>query len=363
MQNQRNEETECLDRARRPEKSPQLLAIYLADVGSKPMIDHDCELSFSRQLHQCRDQLARLARKLPKPCRAYTLEHDPGGPQQGHLWPLDNLETFYIRLLRYHREHRADPCVAALVRQAKALKRRLDRARDSFVLANLRLVVHIAKKYANHGVSFMDLIQEGNIGLMKAVEKFDYRRGNKFSTYGYWWIKQAIERAIADKARTIRLPVHATEALKKIRRATTELTHTLGRRPWPHELARTLRMPLARVEELLNVVADPESIEDFPDEHRNLLTTVPDPDTVDPLEHTEQQELKERVERVLATLTPREEKIIRWRFGIGLTRGHTLDEVGRLLGLSRERIRQLEEVALRKILATPDCHKLRELAS
>jgi RNA polymerase primary sigma factor len=246
--------------------------------------------------------------------------------------------------------------------QARGCKRHIDHARDGLILANLRLVVHIAKKYLNHGISFMDLIQEGNIGLMKAVEKFEHERGNKFSTYAYWWIKQAIERAIADKARVIRIPVHVNEKIKKIARISKELGETLGRKPTPQEVARKLRMPVAKVEEILGVVPEPQALEDMSsdDDSPGLMRFIADANAPCPLERTEDRELREKVAGTLKVLSAREEEIIRLRFGIGREMPYTLEEIGRVMGLSRERVRQIEATALKKIQAAEESNDLRE---
>jgi RNA polymerase sigma factor (sigma-70 family) len=261
--------------------------------------------------------------------------------------------AFYGKLSRYSREQH-DTKLTATFKTAREHKRHVDHARDALILANLRLVVHIAKKYLNHGISFMDLIQEGNIGLMKAVEKFEYERGNKFSTYAYWWIKQAIERAIADKARIIRIPVHVNEKIKKIARVARELGETLGRKPTPPEIAKKLRMPVAKVEEILGVVQEPQALEDLSadDDSPGLLRFVADPNAVSPLERTVDRELREKIEATLRVLNPREEEIIRLRFGIGRDMPYTLEEIGRVMGLSRERVRQIEATALKKIQRT-----------
>ena len=360
-----NEASEDPDRqarsAQSEQLSPQLLAIYFREMSTTPLIDRDRELQLGRELDDAREGLTEIALKLPAACREYVLEGGLDRPKRGQEWPFERLEEFYAKLLRYQREHETDSRFTALVRQAKGFKGHLDHARDALILANLRLVIHLAKRYPNHGVSFIDLIQEGNIGLMKAVEKFDYRRGNKFSTYAYWWIKQAIDRAIADKARAIRLPVPTTEKLKKISRVARDLAHTLGREASPQEIANQLQMSVERVAELLNVVEQPLAFEDFPSDDRlSLLSTVADPSVACPLQNAEEQELREKIERVLKMLTPREEKIIRWRFGIGVAKAYTLEEVGRMLSLSRERVRQIQDIALRKILANQECRHLLE---
>ena len=338
-----------------------ILPIYLREMGSTPLIDEHKEVELARELQEGREGLAKVALRLPAMCKEYVLESDLAGPKRGREWPLDDLEAFWAKLVRYEREHK-DAKVTTLVRQARPHKRHVDHARDALILANLRLVVHIAKKYLNHGISFMDLIQEGNIGLMKAVEKFEYERGNKFSTYAYWWIKQAIERAIADKARIIRIPVHVNEKIKKISRVARELAETLGRKPTAPEIARKLRMPVAKVEEILGVVQEPQALEDLSadDDSPGLLRFVADPNAVSPLEKTVDRELREKIERTLKVLNPREEEIIRLRFGIGRDMPFTLEEIGRVMGLSRERVRQIEATALKKIQQAQECRDLRE---
>jgi RNA polymerase sigma factor (sigma-70 family) len=339
-----------------------ILPIYLREMGATPLIDEGKEVELARELQEARETLAKLTLRLPAACREHVLEGDLKGPRRGREWPLDHLETCYARLIAYAREHRKESKVTAIVEKARVQKRHVDHARDALILANLRLVVHIAKKYLNHGISFMDLIQEGNIGLMKAVEKFEYERGNKFSTYAYWWIKQAIERAIADKARVIRIPVHVNEKIKKISRVSRELGETLGRKPTPQEIAKKLRMPVAKVEEILGVVQDPQALEDFgsDDDSPGLLRFVADPNAPSPLERTVDRELREKIESTLKVLNPREEEIIRLRFGIGRDMPYTLEEIGRVMGLSRERVRQIEATALKKIQSAQESRHLRE---
>jgi RNA polymerase sigma factor (sigma-70 family) len=338
-----------------------ILPIYLREMGATPLIDETKEVELARELQESRQGLAKLALRLPVYVKEYVLEGDFEGPKRGREWPLDDLVTFYGKMARYSREHH-DAKIQATFKSARDYKKHVDHARDALILANLRLVVHIAKKYLNHGISFMDLIQEGNIGLMKAVEKFEYERGNKFSTYAYWWIKQAIERAIADKARIIRIPVHVNEKIKKIARVSRELGETLGRKPTPQEIAKKLRMPVVKVEEILGVVQEPQALEDLSadDDSPGLLRFVADPNAVSPLERTVDRELREKIESTLRVLNPREEEIIRLRFGIGRDMPYTLEEIGRVMGLSRERVRQIEATALKKIQSAQECKDLRE---
>jgi len=338
-----------------------ILPIYLREMGATPLIDETKEVELARELQESRESLAKLALRLPAYAKEYVLEGDFDGPKRGREWPLDDLLTFYGKLARFAREHH-DGKASAAFKTAREHKKHVDHARDALILANLRLVVHIAKKYLNHGISFMDLIQEGNIGLMKAVEKFEYERGNKFSTYAYWWIKQAIERAIADKARIIRIPVHVNEKIKKIARVSRELGETLGRKPTPQEIAKKLRMPVVKVEEILGVVQEPQALEDLSadDDAPGLLRFVADPNAVSPLERTVDRELREKIESTMRVLNAREEEIVRLRFGIGRDMPYTLEEIGRVMGLSRERVRQIEATALKKIQSARECNALRE---
>jgi len=307
--------------------------------------DIDSELSQSAAM--IRKDEAALKREKDKTRRDFYRRR-----LQKYQEKLRELETFYGTS---HTELRIT------IKDIKAGEEEADQAKQELIVANLRLVVSIAKKYTNRGLQFLDLIQEGNIGLMKAVEKFEYRRGYKFSTYATWWIRQAITRAIADQARTIRIPVHMIETINKLTRTSRALVQELGREPQAEEIADRMDMPVAKVRKIMKIAQEPISLETpiGEEEDSHLGDFIEDRGVISPIDHVIVANLKEQTNKVLRTLTPREEQVLKMRFGVGDGSEHTLEEVGRSFNVTRERIRQIESKALRKLRHPSRSKKLR----
>jgi RNA polymerase primary sigma factor len=336
-----------------------MLRLYLDEMGATALLAEKNVVRLASGLKDARLAIAKRALALPVSCREIVLAGDEHGPELGAAWPLADLEAFFGKLVSDAAE-RPDAAVTAALTEIRVHKTALDHARAELIRGNLRLVVHIAKKYVSHNLPLMDLIQEGNLGLLRAVEKFEHERGNKFSTYAFWWIKMSIERGIGEKSRTIRIPVHIGERMRKIRSASRDLRRSLGRRPTPSEIAMQLGMPVDTVDHALSIVREPAPLEETPGDPAafDVAKYVPDKTTPSPFDHASQRQIGQHVESVLGALKPREEAILRMRFGIGREASRTLEEIGQKLRLSRERVRQLEALALSKLSRSPLCREL-----
>jgi RNA polymerase primary sigma factor len=327
------------------------LPIYLRELGQVSLLDREDESRLSRELLEAREALIKIGRRIPVVHRDRFANLDDDLRKDAIDVSIERIESFFERFDRYLQVGGSETLLV-LARRAAPHRIQMTRTREALIAANLRLVVHIAKKFTKTGLAFTDLIQEGNLGLVRAVDKFDWRRGYRFSTYAYWWIKQAIDRAVADKSRMIRIPVHLDEKRKQINRAIRELRLELDRGPTAGEIATRVEMTPEKVQEILEIGREPDSLEGLAEDGNgyDLIQVIQDR-SAQPFqdEATENHETRDAVGAGLATLPAREHEILRLRFGIGRDRPHTLEEIGREIGLSRERVRQLEAVAIDRL--------------
>ena len=327
--------------------SPDSLGSYLRELGAVDLLDAAEEVRLSRQLRQARQAVHRLAARVPRECRDRVLEDLDVG-KSAVDWSPREIETFCQRLGE-EAGNRRQGTTATLFREARRHKRLHDEARRTMILANLKLVVHLAKRYAGCGVPLTDLIQEGNIGLLTAVDKFEPQRGNRFSTYAYWWIKQAVDRSIAVRGRLIRIPVHLGDQRRKIARTIADLKQLLRRDPNVEEIAARSGLPQSTVKRALRLIARPPGPEPIGGDAGDPLETLCDLTAPSPFRLAARNEMRSKVRSALRSLKPREAEIVRLRFGIGCTGAHTLEEIGESLQLSRERIRQIQSAAMKKL--------------
>ncbi len=333
--------------------SEELLSLYLKEMGKYELLTPEREEELSRQIREGFDSIVELIEKVRSYCKEIKelksaikewKRRDP------NLKPKKTYVNYLEEMINTCEKKYRKKEIKKFCAEVRKFINQIERAKDEMVKANLRLVVSIAKKYIRQGLSLADLIQEGNLGLMRAVYRFDYRKGNKFSTYASWWIRQSITRAILDKTRTIRLPVHFLELRNHVFKAFYELSRELGREPTPEELAEKTGVPYEKILVIFETSKEPVSLETpIGDEDSTLGNFIENKKSPSPYETTRKKDVSEKIKKFLATLSPREEKIIRMRFGLGEYEGYTLEEIGYMFKVSRERIRQIEKKALAKM--------------
>jgi len=333
------------DRAstRRNSDSP---AFYLKELKDRVPPEPEQELRWATDIVEARDAIVEMVLDLPPECRAI-VEDDSLAPRSGKRWPLEHLEAYLARMAGI--ESRVSDDLTGRLREIAAQKRRLDRARDALVLANLRFVPHVARRFTGCGLPFMDLVQEGNVGLLRAVDRFEPERGLRFCTYAFWWIRQSITKAIGDKSRLVRLPAQIGASLTRLRGARKELIERHGRKPTLEELAEQLKISGGQLKELLAVTRDARPLEELAGPRGGNTDGDAPSDAATPLDEALDREFRREIVQALAMLSRREEEVLRLRYGLGRDRTHTLREIGVIFGISRERIRQIESEALEKL--------------
>jgi RNA polymerase sigma factor (sigma-70 family) len=351
---------ERLDRVEKPdpravagksgEVDPDGLRDYMQTVTASPPLDRDEELIHAKNLAEARRALARMFCELPSRCRIFALNGNGPYAKPEDKWPLEQIEATYRRVIEFASTNE-DPALKTTLGEIRHQKRRLDGARDTLIHANLRFVPYVVRQLGLYGTHFMDLIQEGNVGLMMAVDRFEPERGHRFATYAFWWIRQAITRSLTESFHLVKFSAYTRERVRRIQKVSRELESRLDRRPTPEEIASEMNLPVGKVRDLMVASQTPKPLENTSENRpeAGVLGVVADKRALNPLEDTLKRERHEQVLSALDRLSPREKQVIRLRFGIGFDTGYTLREVGEMLRISRERVRQIETDAIIKI--------------